>query len=85
MRTALYGRYSTDKQRDASIEDQFRTCEQFAEREGWSIATRYKDAGIREQLICHHSGPKMGRSSAASWTSSLSENLSKRTASSAAR
>ncbi len=35
MKTALYARYSTDKQRETSIEDQFRNCGSFAEREGW--------------------------------------------------
>ena len=32
---AIYARYSSDKQRDASIDDQVRNCQAFAEREGW--------------------------------------------------
>jgi site-specific DNA recombinase len=30
----------------ASIDDQYRNCEQFAEREGWQIVERYTDKGI---------------------------------------
>ena len=46
MKAALYARYSTDKQRDASIEDQFRNCQAYAEREGWEVIARYADRGI---------------------------------------
>jgi site-specific DNA recombinase len=46
MKAALYGRYSTDRQREASIEDQFRNCEQFAKREGWEIGERFADQGV---------------------------------------
>ncbi len=45
-RAAIYARYSTDKQREASIEDQSRTCRRIAEREGWAIAETYADQGI---------------------------------------
>ena len=36
-RAALYARYSSDLQRDASIEDQLRSCRQFAEGRGYEI------------------------------------------------
>ena len=36
-RVALYARYSSDNQRDASIEDQLRQCRERAVREGWTI------------------------------------------------
>ena len=45
-RVALYARYSSDNQRDASIEDQFRICREQAKREQWQIVATYKDAGI---------------------------------------
>ncbi|WP_292415327.1 recombinase family protein [Mesorhizobium sp.] len=45
-RVALYARYSSDSQRDASIEDQFRLCREQAVREGWSVAGTYEDAAI---------------------------------------
>ena len=34
LRCALYARYSSDQQRAASIEDQFRVCRERAGREG---------------------------------------------------
>jgi site-specific DNA recombinase len=46
MRAALYARYSSDRQRDASIDDQFRNCISFAEREGWTVEARYQDEAI---------------------------------------
>jgi site-specific DNA recombinase len=45
-RVALYARYSSDNQRDASIEDQLRICRDQAKREGWQVVGAYKDAGI---------------------------------------
>ena len=45
-RVALYARYSSDNQRDASIEDQLRICREQAKREKWKIVGTYKDAGI---------------------------------------
>ena len=45
-RVALYARYSSDNQRDASIEDQLRICRDQAKREGWQVVGCYKDAGI---------------------------------------
>ena len=46
MRVALYARYSSDNQRDASIEDQLRLCRARAEREGWRIIDSYSDRAI---------------------------------------
>lgn len=45
-RVALYARYSSDNQRDASIEDQLRICRDQATREGWQVVGCCKDAGI---------------------------------------
>ncbi|PQZ47257.1 recombinase family protein [Ochrobactrum sp. MYb15] len=45
-RVALYARYSSDNQREASIEDQLRICREQAKRERWKIVGTYKDAGI---------------------------------------
>ncbi|MAU40057.1 MAG: resolvase [Kordiimonas sp.] len=42
---AIYARYSTDMQRDASIEDQIRICQERAEREGWTVYQCYTDHG----------------------------------------
>lgn len=46
MKAALYARFSTDNQRDASVEDQFRRCAKLAEQEGFDIVARFEDKGI---------------------------------------
>ncbi|PJF08402.1 recombinase family protein, partial [Pseudorhodobacter sp. MZDSW-24AT] len=43
LRVAIYARFSTDKQRDASIEDQIDSCRELAAREGWQIVGTYHD------------------------------------------
>jgi site-specific DNA recombinase len=43
---AIYARYSSDLQREASIEDQNRICRERAAKEGWSIYNEYSDSGI---------------------------------------
>src|ERR1700677_4648568 len=43
---ALYARFSSDQQRDASIEDQFRQCERVAESNGLTVVARFEDRGI---------------------------------------
>ena len=53
---AIYARYSTDKQDERSIQDQIRRCEEYAQRKGWIVTTRYSDEAVsgthvdREQL-----------------------------------
>ena len=46
MRAVIYARYSSDNQREASIEDQVRTCRARAEREHWDILDVYADYAI---------------------------------------
>lgn len=46
MKAAIYARYSSDLQRQASITDQSRNCEKLIEREGWEIAERFKDEAM---------------------------------------
>src|SRR5688572_22475326 len=46
MRAAIYGRYSSDNQRDASVEDQVRLCKERIKREGWTLADTYHDRAI---------------------------------------
>ncbi len=45
-RVALYARYSSDNQREASIEDQLRLCRLHAERQGWTIVDSYHDRAV---------------------------------------
>ena len=37
----LYARYSSDKQREASIDDQIRVCRDFCSREGIEVVKEY--------------------------------------------
>lgn len=46
MKVALYARYSSDNQRDASIADQFRVCRDYAEKQGWRVVEEYSNHAI---------------------------------------
>jgi DNA invertase Pin-like site-specific DNA recombinase len=46
MRAAIYARYSSDLQRDASIADQVRSCEARIGKEGWTLVATYTDHAI---------------------------------------
>ncbi|GBR23023.1 DNA resolvase [Kozakia baliensis NRIC 0488] len=46
MKVVLYARYSSDNQRDASIEDQLRACRGYADTQGWTIVDSYSDRAI---------------------------------------
>jgi len=45
-RIAIYARYSSDLQSQASIEDQIRLCSEKAAAQGWEVGNCYTDAGI---------------------------------------
>jgi DNA invertase Pin-like site-specific DNA recombinase len=45
-RDVVYARYSSDNQRDASIEDQVRQCRARIEQEGWQLEAVYSDHAI---------------------------------------
>lgn len=46
VRAAIYARYSSENQREASIEDQIRQSRAFIDRQSWSIERTYQDAAI---------------------------------------
>jgi hypothetical protein len=46
MNVALYARYSSDQQREASIEDRLALCRIYAERQGWRVSHEYTDPKI---------------------------------------
>lgn len=46
MKAAIYARYSSDHQRDASIKDQVRVCSRRIEQEGWHLIETYSDHAI---------------------------------------
>ena len=46
MRAVIYARYSSDLQREASIDDQIEVRRRYAEAQGWAIVETYKDPAI---------------------------------------
>ena len=46
IKAAIYARYSSDLQSDASIEDQIRLATGRASQEGWKVTQPYTDHGI---------------------------------------
>jgi site-specific DNA recombinase len=46
VRAGVYARYSSDSQRDSSIDDQVRICRAEIERHGWHLAEVYADAAL---------------------------------------
>jgi site-specific DNA recombinase len=46
VKVAIYARYSSDNQRDASIADQLRSCRLHAEKQDWQIVEEYTDHAI---------------------------------------
>ena len=46
MRAAIYARYSSDLQTDASIDDQVRQCKARIKAEGWRFTTVYSDRAM---------------------------------------
>ncbi|ABL70064.1 recombinase family protein [Paracoccus denitrificans] len=56
MRVAIYARYSSDQQRDASIADQFRMCRLRAEKEGWQVVEEYSDHAISGSSMIQRPG-----------------------------
>ena len=46
MKAAIYARFSTDKQKDDSIEDQGRNCVAYADRAEWQVIQRFGDRAL---------------------------------------
>ena len=46
MKAVIYARYSSDNQREESIEGQLRECGDFAQRKGYTIVKTYADRAI---------------------------------------
>jgi site-specific DNA recombinase len=46
IRAAIYARYSSDLQREASIEDQLRLCRELIERERWVLIATHTDSAM---------------------------------------
>jgi site-specific DNA recombinase len=43
MRAVIYARYSSDLQREASIEDQIEVCRHYADAQAWTVLREYSD------------------------------------------
>jgi DNA invertase Pin-like site-specific DNA recombinase len=46
MKAAIYARYSSDNQCDASIADQLRICREYASRQDWTVVQEFRDHAI---------------------------------------
>jgi DNA invertase Pin-like site-specific DNA recombinase len=46
MKAVIYARYSSDAQREESIEGQIRECGEFAKRKGYKIINTYTDKAL---------------------------------------
>ena len=46
MRAVIYARYSSENQRDASIEDQVRLCKERIAIESWALVQVFKDRAL---------------------------------------
>jgi site-specific DNA recombinase len=56
MRSAIYARYSTDRQSESSIEDQYRVCSERCAREGIAVVARFEDQGISGAAVGNRPG-----------------------------
>ena len=56
MRAVIYARYSSDLQREASIEDQLSLCGERARREGWTVVGNYSDRAASGADILNRRG-----------------------------
>ena len=59
MRAAIYARYSSALQSNASIEDQVRVCKQRIEKEGWTLTEIYSDHAISGASVLRPGYQKM--------------------------
>jgi len=64
IRFVIYARYSPDLQSPDSIEDQKRTCREYAAREGWLEVRIYKDAAISGTGMDRHAFQRLMADSA---------------------
>ncbi|RPE72196.1 DNA invertase Pin-like site-specific DNA recombinase [Pacificibacter maritimus] len=65
LRAAIYARFSTDMQRDASIDDQVRTCQDYAKRQGLEVVEVFSDKATSGASLMRSGIQNLLRSSAA--------------------
>ncbi len=59
MRAAIYARYSSDNQRDASIDDQIRECNKRIAQDGWTLSEVYSDHAVSGASLLRSGYQKM--------------------------
>jgi len=59
MRAAIYARYSSDNQRDASIDDQIRECKKRITQDGWTLSEVYSDHAVSGASLLRSGYQKM--------------------------
>ena len=64
LRAAIYARFSTDMQRDASIDDQVRTCRDYAKRQGLEVIEVFSDKAMSGASLMRSGIQNMLRSAA---------------------
>jgi DNA invertase Pin-like site-specific DNA recombinase len=62
-RAAIYARYSSDRQSDASIEDQVRLCDERGRREGYELIETYADRAVSGSSMLRPPSPTFSDSS----------------------
>jgi site-specific DNA recombinase len=45
-RAVIYARYSSENQRDASIDDQVEVCRRYVAAQGWTLVQVYSDRAV---------------------------------------
>ena len=58
-RCAIDARYSSDLQRETSIDDQVRLCREYAERQGWEVTATLKDRALSGSSVENRPGYQM--------------------------
>lgn len=56
MLVAIYARYSTERQTEASIADQMRVCRAYAVSRGWPVTSEHSDEGISGAALGNRPG-----------------------------
>jgi site-specific DNA recombinase len=59
MRAAIYARYSSDNQRDTSIDDQIRECNKRIAQDGWTLSEVYSDHAVSGASLLRSGYQKM--------------------------
>jgi site-specific DNA recombinase len=54
--SAIYSRFSTDRQNESSVIDQVRVCTEFAARQGWQAIQQFEDQGISGAALGNRPG-----------------------------